>query len=613
MQPCPEDPTKQCNLIEMDPNVTWEDVEKKVRQEKFGALFRSTRGDPEFKNQLPAHLEQEANNSLFSLAFRSAQGIFDEHQSKGMKLPRMMIWLSDGKADNQNEEARIKRIISELAADNVAVEAVVFGKGDTRLAKEAGIDVRKTSNPAELMETFAAVFRRIVGAPYGIDNSVSEKPQFQMMQHIEKAWIVVYGDNTLDEVELDGPGMSVKADYAADNWPTAGAYKVAYIENPKAGAWTARAKDGGPGVAYAVVQLSSIRPVLIEPKTAFSETPVLMVVGIRSAQQGDCIKDPELLKDAVITAQFQGQKITLVDNGTKGDTTANDSRFSSEVRFKDTGEIPVSLNLKTLWTDRTVDTKVSVSGSFTYAGDPVELDLGTLTAGQDSCKPLDWKPEQKGDVPFELELMNPLPEGRSLESKLPDGSALKPGEGHAIIRVGDNPQVCLRTSKEAESSVSQKELWLSLHVANSKEPQHQVKIHLSWVVKGLTFLQRWGWLILSILALLIVLFILGGYIVPQRFQPAMALTFVPDIKEIDEQTPQPIKQWKGVGIGFYRNARAFLHADFRISGKAQGALATLQAEKGGARVLPSGMPLFRETIDGEWEDEIGRASCRERV
>ncbi|HLC16770.1 MAG TPA: hypothetical protein VJL89_11160, partial [Thermodesulfovibrionia bacterium] len=193
MQPCPEDPTKQCNLIEMDPNVTWEDVEKKVRQEKFGALFRSTRGDPEFKNQLPAHLEQEANNSLFSLAFRSAQGIFDEHQSKGMKLPRMMIWLSDGKADNQNEEARIKRIISELAADNVAVEAVVFGKGDTRLAKEAGIDVRKTSNPAELMETFAAVFRRIVGAPYGIDNSVSEKPQFQMMQHIEKAWIVVYG------------------------------------------------------------------------------------------------------------------------------------------------------------------------------------------------------------------------------------------------------------------------------------------------------------------------------------------------------------------------------------------------------------------------------------
>lgn len=139
-------------------------------------------------------------------------------------------------------------------------------------------------------------------------------------------------------------------------------------------------------------------------------------------------------------------------------------------------------------------------------------------------------------------------------------------------------------------------------MAKSSQPGHRVEIRLRWQVRGLSFWQRWGWLILLILAILAALFVILGFVLPQRFSGTLAVTYVPDRAELDEQSPQPVKQWSGVRIGFYRNARAFLHPDFRLSGKPQGAVACLYAERGGARVAPGrGLSLSRETLEGDWE------------
>ena len=103
--------------------------------------------------------------------------------------------------------------------------------------------------------------------------------------------------------------------------------------------------------------------------------------------------------------------------------------------------------------------------------------------------------------------------------------------------------------------------------------------------------------------------VVAGYVLPARFQPSLALVFAPDRDELDEQSPQPLRQWRGVGIGFYRDARAFLHADFRLSGNPRGALAALEALSSGTRVLPGrGTSLQREALDGGWEpvDPSGR-------
>src|SRR5262249_17920191 len=77
----------------------------------------------------------------------------------------------------------------------------------------------------------------------------------------------------------------------------------------------------------------------------------------------------------------------------------------------------------------------------------------------------------------------------------------------------------------------------------------------------------------------------------------------PQYADLDDQIPQPIKQWRDVGIGFYRDAWACLHPDFRISRKTRGALAMLKAAgKRSTVVLPAnGHALFRQTTDGDWE------------
>ena len=143
---------------------------------------------------------------------------------------------------------------------------------------------------------------------------------------------------------------------------------------------------------------------------------------------------------------------------------------------------------------------------------------------------------------------------------------------------------------------------MTLRVDGEVEATRGVPMHLTWSLEGLTFWQRWGWLILLILGLLLLLFVIMGFILPHRFRRGLALVFVPEYEDLDEQTPQPIRQWSGTGIGFYRHARAFLHANFRVSGKPRGALAGLFASGSSTRIVPGrGQALYRELLDGDWD------------
>jgi hypothetical protein len=124
---------------------------------------------------------------------------------------------------------------------------------------------------------------------------------------------------------------------------------------------------------------------------------------------------------------------------------------------------------------------------------------------------------------------------------------------------------------------------------------------VSWEVHGLGFWQRWGWLVLLILAVLAAVFAALGYILPKRFQPTLAIGFGPEREDLDEYPPQSIRNWRGIGVGFYRNARAFLHPDFRLTGRAQGSLAGLYAQGTATWVRGQrGLALYREDAAGDW-------------
>jgi hypothetical protein len=593
--PCSEDPSRTCHSV--DAATDWEGD---ARSRQLGALARPARGDAAFKQALEGHLEQRSNNSMFHLAFRAAQGIFDRHgndRSRAAGVPRTVIWLSDGRSDSAPV---VRHAIGELTAEGIAVEAIVFGLGDTDLATAAGLTPRRVSTPAEIMKAFAGSFRRIVQAPYEIDNLVSVQPGFDMKPHVDEAWIVVYGDDTLGDVTIDGPQQPVRADYAADRWEGAGAYRVAYIERPAAGRWTVRASGGGPGVAYAVVQRSALAPVLLEPQRALAGTPVRLIGGI-SGGKGHLTTDSELLRDATFTAEVEGQSVGLSDSGVKPDVAAGDGRFTATVTFRGSGKVPVRLHVHSPLIDRTVDAVVNVAGSFRYTGPALDVDFGTMGVEAVACRPLVFTAQHQGEVPFELQQMRRLPSGHMLEVRLPAGK-LTPDSAAVPANAGDRFEVCLATTRSAPSSIASGEPWLELRVAGSDRKEHILPIRLRWEVHGLSFWQRWGWLILTILALLLLLVIIGGYVLPQRFQSGLAVVYVPERDELEEQTPQPVRQWRGVGIGFYRNARAFLHPDFRLSGNPQGALASLHAGRSGTHVNPGrGMSLFRETLDSDWE------------
>jgi hypothetical protein len=595
--PCSEDPAKTCNQV-----VATSDWEAAARSQKLGALVRLARGDAEYKRQLERHLEQRANNSLFHLALRAGQGIFDEHQRTGRhsrEVPRTVIWLSDGTSDSPDA---VRQVLRELVADGTDVVPVVFGAGTTELARSAGLTAHQASNPAGIMKAFAGAFRRIVQAPYEIDNLVSSQPSFELKPNVEEAWIVTYGDDSLGDVRMEGPQGSAVADFAADRWAGAGAYKVAYLKRPAAGRWTLHVTGGGPGVAYAVVQRSELTPVLLEPQRAASGTPVLLVAGVQAGAHGGLITDPEALRGLTVTAELEGKTVSLVDDGTQGDAVPRDGRFTARVTFHGMGKVPVRIHIRSPLVNRVASATVEVYGMFRNTGGPVDVDFGALSVNSESCRPLVLHSEHSGGaLPFELRALREIPPDHRLELRMAAG-ALSPNGGALPLDPGDRLQICLRTLARAPSSSALGEPWLELRVAGAAAADQRITLRLRWQVHGLSFWQRWAWLILLILALLVLCFVIGGYVVPQRFQGALAVTYVPEREDLDEQTPQPVKQWRGVGIGFYRNARAYLQPDFRLSGHPQGALASLHAEKGGTSVQPGrGLALFRETLDGEWE------------
>ncbi|HKI06081.1 MAG TPA: choice-of-anchor X domain-containing protein [Thermoanaerobaculia bacterium] len=593
MIPCEDHPGQQCQEVKQTT-----DWMAEARKGRFGALVRPARGDAGYKQSLDGHLAQVGNNSPFGLAFAAAQGLFDQHGKR--KVPRAVIWLSDGRADDPPSTLQA---IKEMKATGTVVEAVVFGS-DLSLVRQAGLEARQVSNPAQIMKAFAGAFRRVVQAPYEIDNEVAAAPSFEMQPDVREAWIVVYGDESLGEVSLSSPRGVVRADYARDSQPGAGAYRVAYLERPMAGRWTVQAQGGGPGVSYAVVQRSALAPALLAPRTAMAGTRTLLVAGLHSGTSGALVIDPRVLGETRMTVLVEGRSVALADDGANGDVKRGDGRFSGWTEFPNPGDARVKMRAVSPLLDRTVDAVVKVAGTFESSG-AVEVDLGTLKAGTSSCRPVRLAGKHQGAVPFELRELREPAAGHELSVRLPVG-ALRPGGPARGLAPKDALEVCLEVSRRAPSSSAAGEPWLELRVAGTKDARHAAPVKLRWQVQGLSFWERWGWLILLILGILLVLFVILGFVLPKRFQSSLAVAFVPDRRELDEQTPQPVAQWKGVGIGFYRNARAFLHSNFRLSGNPGGALASLFAEPAGTRVKPGrGSSLFRETLDGDWESVEG--------
>jgi len=584
--PCGENINNRCFEVKHIGN--WTEM---AHDKEYGLLERPSKGDNKFKIALEKHLAQVSNNSAFYLAFSSARGWLNKNTTSA----KYIVWLSDGKTDN--EQALLEQI-NKAKADNIHIEAIVFGGGDTSLAKKALVPVIQTQNPADLMKAFADVFRKIVHAPYDIDNTIATNPSFKILSNMKEAWVVVYGDDSLIDVSLIKPdGSKISADYASDRWSSAGAYKVAFLKNPQKGNWKVKVKGGGKDVAYAVVQNSSLYPFLEKPNKTSLGVKTSLIASIKVGGTNDVVNNRKLLGKSKVTAVIDTKEYLLNDNGIDGDKQARDGLFSGMVTFNKEGKNEVKLRLFNEFTDKTKRYFVNSIGSFSYTNSTIpEINFGSLAHNSVVCKEIFLNAKQQGLFEFEYKILDSLPaEHQLIASTLSNQTKL-------MLKPKEIFKVCLQTGKRAPSSKIKQQELLLIKLAKSTAINQQVIYKVSWDVKGLSFLECWWWLLLIITSLILLTIIILGYVLPQRFQSTLHIAMGADMEELDEFIPMQLKRMPKVGIGFYRNAQAFIHDDFRVTGKGKGASVRVKAEKSEIIISAvSGRVIQHVNMQQEWE------------
>jgi hypothetical protein len=592
---CAEDGASDCQRIE--PIGDWEAL---ARDNLLGVVQRERRGEQAFKDRLLSHLEQDGNNSYFYLSFRAAEGVFARNGSP--PDARTVVWLSDGRDE---APGRLELALADLRAAGTRIDTVIFGRGDPSIPRELGLSPVQVGSPQELMGAFAQVFRQIMRAPYRIDHRVDAQPRFEVRPNVETLWVVVYGDPSLEQVQLrDADGGVHPADFAADRLVGAGAYRVARIDDPAAGGWQVETTGGGPQSAYAVIQRSSLAPALLAPVEAMADAETRLVAGIIAGADATPLDDPQALDGARIRALIDGLEVSFNDAGEGADAQAGDGRFSAFHRFRSSGRQVLELMLDSPFARQRSEASVMVRGIFRWRGADPSVRFGTLAAPTPApvCKPVplpDGALEHQGTVPVRLAAAGEIPDGFRLWVRI-GGEELRPGD-RLDWPAGAPLEACLALARSAPTHRADGEPALVLTGGEGADQALSIRLH--WQVQGLGFWQRWGWLIGSLLVALAAVIITLGFVLPKRFPKTLAISFVPERDDVDDSPPQPVHSWSGTGSGFYRNARAFLHRDFRISGRAAGALAGLFALGTTSRVRGhSGLRLYREDIGGDWTE-----------
>jgi len=115
------------------------------------------------------------------------------------------------------------------------------------------------------------------------------------------------------------------------------------------------------------------------------------------------------------------------------------------------------------------------------------------------------------------------------------------------------------------------------------------------------WLHCWWPALAALAGALLVGVLIHGWWSPSRFGPKVGVVLSPE-EDLDEGFFHPVRATRGTGSGFYRDATAYICPDFRLSGKARGAIARLRAHGASVRIRPEGGGrIFRLTADGEWE------------
>ncbi len=293
------------------------------------------------------------------------------------------------------------------------------------------------------------------------------------------------------------------------------------------------------------------------PATHRRDTPLLMSVSL--VQIG---RYAPPVPESVL-ARFDGGEVGLRDDGSNGDETAGDHIYSGLWTPRQIGPVSFDFIGRGEALLEAPIAEIEVVGWVELQG-PERIDFGALASREHSDAVLDLSAsELHGSA--ELELTAVLEAGGlelALES---DGElrSLSPDHPLRVVLNEDRQHWSLRLRAPRCPPESSDRRIGELHIQGGGKT---ITVALEAATKPLPwYICLWPFLLAAALALLLA-FVIWGFISPARFPRTLGIMLSPE-EDLDEGFFLLVRSGKGTGSGFYRNARAYISTDFRISGK----------------------------------------------
>lgn len=599
-QPCPDDPTKICALVDIK-----DDVLKTIAAKRTGILARSRgpEGLKKFKADVPAHLVYDVVDTKYSDVLVVAHLLFEEDEKERIasKPPmeprdRVLVFLSDGKPTEPADYDVIRRALKNLGVKMVAIALGPEAKGAPAL-RAIGVDAYyPLDSGSDLVRTFAEIYNKILGSQSTQSGSLDTSRSVSILNYVEDAFFLFYSETAFDRPEIVRKGgATLLGDWLEGSVADKGHYRILHSVLPEAGEYVISPPQVGTNVQFALIQEFSLTARYVGPKEASVNENIELAAEMLAGPEGarKAVTSAEILQNSTMHFLCSGTRTELHDDGLPPDRVAGDGVFAGNHRFSDVPKESCKVWLKNQYVDIEVPAELVVGGTINLDG-PGNIDFGTVKAGQEKCLDIPMSGEVIGRFPVRFEPTNRIDD----EIRISVGGQKIGTTNPAEVEIATSERTvrfCIDASAGAGAMDRRANpVRLRPYVPGVGAFTLQ-GVDLQFEVVPLSFWERWGRLILTILGILGIVFIIAGYVYPARFPRNLGIVSSERVEDLGALSPTLLTKVRGGRGGFWRHAKVGVNDDGLLRPAREGSLFLVRAEKPDRIVLECrGGRLIRE-------------------
>lgn len=307
--------------------------------------------------------------------------------------------------------------------------------------------------------------------------------------------------------------------------------------------------------------------------------------------------------DEVVVSSAGAEVARLADDGSEADEAAGDRVYSGTWTPSEPSEVTLEYSARGGSPAQGARQPIEVVGVLELGEIPA-VRFDPLASGGEATAFLDLS-AARVEGSYEARLTSTYDASRSLlEIDVGDGWAPL---GRRPVLVGLRPggprrwPVRLRVAGCPEAVSAEERFEIAVEAAGPAGAPVRAATTVTAAVLPDPWLDCW-WPILALgFGLGVAGVVVHGFWRPSRFPRRLGVVLSPE-EDMNEGFPHSIRACRRTGAGFYRDATVYVRDDFRLSGKARGAIARLRADGQRVRIRPEpGASIWRKTADGDWE------------